>query len=764
MGILDDLKVKFRGAGQDVSWVDPPDETGIPPGEAPKVDPYSSYDEKALVDWVNKEYDRRQKERREFEARMTLNLAFFDGNQYVDLNEATLAVDQIPAKYDWEQREVFNHIGPNIETRIARLTKARPTLKARPGSNEPSDIRKTKVSTKLLQNIYADQDVRTKLHNAITWLETCGTVIFKNYWDPTQGNVISMPQMGIDPATGQEVQVGAEEIAEGDLGVMVCSPQEILPDSCFHQDIKDCKRIMHQRAYHVEDIYETWGKRIDPEENVAARLQRSMMGRGTYAYDGYSQGPNSMMRGFAIVKEEWERPSEKYPQGRLIVVANQTLLFYGPLPYKCDPGGVLGIPMSKVVCLLRPGVFWGDTVLRRLIPLQRRYNALRNRKAEYLALCSIGTWIIEENSITDEAQFQDMVGEPGYIVHVRKGTSVLPHRAENQSLPPAFESEQAQILQEFSILSGVSEISRQSKAPSGVKSGVAMSLALEQDETRLSTVASNIELFLIDQGAMWLRFYKQYVKTPRLLRSVGRNNVVDVLEWNSSDLKSEDVIIDSFSSLAETPAQRRQMIFDLQGAGLLIDPATGQLDRNMRNRALEMLEFFSWETIDDDTEIHITRAERENRQMIEGSEAAVMFYDDHVIHIAKHTLHACSAEFEGMVQENPQIGQMFLAHLQQHQEAMSQAAQQQQEAARKAAMVPNQNIRYEDLPPEAKVQLLAEVGIMVTPEDVIEGMVLEAKLEKVKSQFSQPKEPPGVGAKPEDKTKAELAPEKEPKK
>jgi hypothetical protein len=759
MGILDDLKVRFRGVNTESSGTDPPVFE-----EALKVDPYSSYDEKALVDHVNKEYDRRLKERREFEARWTLNLAFYDSNQYVDINETTLSIDQIPPKYDWEQREVFNHIAPNIDTRIARLTKARPVLKARPGSNEPSDIRKTKVSSKLLQNIYSDQDLRSKLHNAITWLETCGTVIFKNYWDPTKGNVISLPQMGIDPVTGQEIQVGVEEQAEGDLGVMICSPQEILPDSCYHQDIKDCKRIMHQRAYSVEDIKEAWGKEVEPEENIASRLQRSMMGRGYYAPDGYSQGSNSMMKDFAIVKEEWERPSEKFPQGRLIVVANQTLLFYGPLPYKCDPGGTLGIPMTKVVCLLRPGVFWGDTVLRRLIPLQRRYNAVRNRKAEYLALCSIGTWVVEENSLANQGEFEEMVGQPGYIVYYRKGTGTLPHRAENQTLPPAFETEPAQILQEFSILSGVSEISRQSKAPSGVKSGVAMSLALEQDETRLSTVAGNIELALIEQGSMWLRFYKQYVKTPRLLRSVGRNNVVDVLEWTASDLKSEDVIIDSFSSLAETPAQRRQMVFDLQGAGLLIDPATGQLDRNMRNRALEMLEFFNWETMDDDSEVHVTRAERENRQMVEGAPATVMFYDDHVIHIAKHTLHACSAEFEGMVEQNPQLGQFFLEHIQGHQQALSQAAQQQQEAARRAQMTPNQTIRYEDLPPEAKVQLLAEVGITVTPEDIIEGMVLEAKMEKVKSQFNQPKEQPGAAAKKEEKPKPKAESKPEPKK
>ena len=75
----------------------------------------------------------------------------------------------------------------------------------------------------------------------------------------------------------------------------------------------------------------------------------------------------------------------------------------------------------------------------------------------------------------------------------------------NPPLPSAFETEEQTLLTEFSILSGVSEVSRQSNAPPGVKSGVAMSLALEQDETRLSDTANNIELGLVECGSQWLR-------------------------------------------------------------------------------------------------------------------------------------------------------------------------------------------------------------------------------------------------------------------
>lgn len=734
MGLLGDLGVKLRGAiGLGDSGADPP----MPP------DPYSNPDVAGLVTHIEDEYTRRIKERRDSELRWMLNLAFIDGNQYVDINPVSMTMDEIGPKFDYEQREVFNHIAPNIETRIARLTKARPILKARPGSNEPSDIRKTKVSTKVMQNIYSDQDLRPKLHNGVTWLESCGTVIFKNYWDPTEGDVISLPQMQADPNSGQQAQVGTEQSQEGDLGVLVCPPQEILPDSCYHQDIKDCRRIMHQRAYHVDEIYEVWGVRVDPEENVAAKLQRSMMGKGLHSSDthaGGASGSNSMMKDFAIVKEEWERPSEGFPEGRLIVVANKKLLHFSPLPYRCDKDGKLGLPFTKVVDILRPGVFWGDTVTRRLIPLQKRYNALRNKKAEYLAMCAIGMWLVEENS-TDIEELENNAGTPGWICTYKKGTLNPPRRAENQVLPAAFESEQYSLLQEFSILSGVSELSRQSKAPTGVKSGVAMSLALEQDDTRLSTVAGNIEIFLIENGSMWLRFYKQYVKTPRLLRSIGRNNIVDVLEWQASDLKAEDVIIDSFSSLSETPAQKRQMVFDLLGAGLLVDPDTGRMDRVMRNRVFEMLQVFDWESGDDDTEAHVSKAERENRILSEGGDVVPADFDDHTIHIAKHSIYRTSAEYEDLVGQNPKIGEFFTAHCEMHLNTLTQQAQAQREEARKDAIGASETIAYKDLPAEAQVQMLAKLGIGVTVEQIHEAKILQAKIDRLeKKPF------PGEGA------------------
>ena len=625
--------------------------------EGKPLNPYEMVEADTLVQHVQKEFTRREKDRLPYELQWRLNIAFIDGNQYLDVNPVAQSIEEIPKYYWWQEREVFNHIAPNIETRIARLTKMRPILKARPGSNEREDLRRTKITSHLLKTIYYDQKVQDKITDIIPWLESVGTVLLKNYWDQDAG-----PPLEIDEITeqGRSTRI----VREGDLGMLICPAPEIYPDSPLNQEITQCKSIIHAKAYPVDDIKEIWGVEVTPESSAVLKMTQTMTGQGGMGVNGGYQYTTQYVSDCALVKEYWEVPTKKWPQGRLIITANGKLLHFGPNPYKVGKDGEVALPFSKVVCIKRPGCFWGKTVTERLIPVQRRYNALRNRKAEFLNTCSIGGWFIEEGSV-DIDEWEKNAGSPGFIGEYKPGFNP-PKRIENGTLPPQFEYEEQSLLQEISILSGVSEISRQSKAPTGVKSGVAMSLALEQDETRLAGTAQNIEEFLQESGAQWLRIYKQFVSGYRLLKSVGKNNIVDVYEWTGSDLKAEDVIIEPISALSESPAQRRQMVFDLATTGLFINPDTGRLDKAARSKFLEVLEMGDWEDIDSSEELHVSKSERENRMMGEGAFSMPAPYDDHELHIRNHNEHRLSIEYESLVQQMPQLEEIFEYHVALH--------------------------------------------------------------------------------------------------
>jgi hypothetical protein len=349
------------------------------------------------------------------------------------------------------------------------------------------------------------------------------------------------------------------------------------------------------------------------------------------------------------------------------------LLYYSDsLPYRIGEDEAPALPFTKTACITRAGCFWGKSVVERMIPLQRRYNAVRNRKAEFLNRAAIGQWTAEAGTV-DMDYMEENAGSPGAIIEHTRGSNP-PRPVQQASLPQEFETEVTLLMQEFSIVSGVSELSRQSNAPTGVKSGVAMQLALDQDDTRLSTTSSNIANALVEDGKIWLRLYKQFAKGPRLLRNVGKNNVVEVYDWTASDIKSDDVIIEPYSAMADSPAQRRQMVFDLIESGLLSE---GAYSKEVRAKVLEMIDMGNWEALDDADELHISKAERENLSMKQGQMTLPAQYDDHMLHTFYHNNLRLSVEYEQLVAANPIIGEMFEDHIQIHMIGLQEIAMQQ---------------------------------------------------------------------------------------
>lgn len=624
-----------------------------------------------FIKYVNDEHKRRQDERRGFELQWRLNMAFIEGNQFLDINPVKLTLEEMPELYSGQERESFNQIAPIIETRYSRLSRISPILKCRPATNEQKDIHAAKVGSHLLRNIIYEQGIIKLLTECFAWMESCGTVMTKNGWDPSKGQIIG--QFTDIIMNNDEVSFNDQTIKEGELDVTVCPPQEIFPDSSYRQGITQCKSIIHAKAYHVDEVDEIWNVEVDPEEVNVLQLQRSMMGVSGLGYGlGNFMFGNVKMEEFALVKELWQLPSRHFPEGLLVIVCSDKLLHHGPLPYNIGDDGNVALPFAKLDCIERPGVFWGKSVVERLIPLQRRYNALRNRKAEYLNRVVFGGLWVEEGSI-DMDDLEEHGNEPGYIGQVKRGYK-YPQERQFATLPEAYSTEEFSLLQEFNMLAGTSDLSRISKAPPGVKSGKAISLSLEQDDARQHSTAINLEHFLIENGKQWLRLTRQFKKIPSVLRSIGSDNLVELIDWTGASLETaDDVVLDALAPMLESPIQRRQMVFDLLGAGLLIDPATGRIEKDMRNKIFEMLQLGNWESAASDDQLQISKAKRENLMLKSGQLPMPVVYDDHVLHIQQHNRERLTAEYEALIAENPMIDMLIRHHVDQHLLMMAQS-------------------------------------------------------------------------------------------
>lgn len=631
-------------------------------------------------EFVNKEFTQRQSERRSQELQWKLNAEFVGGNQYLEINSVTNAIEEIPKLSYYSEREVFNQISTIHETRIAKMSRQKPGLKTRPASSDDSDISSARVTSMLLGSTWADQLMNESYEDFISWLELCGTAFFKTTWSKNKGRVIFDPNQqqqlqapagaadGGQPGEyGSQPQMPNQTMREGDIDTVVVPAFEIFPDSSMRRGIRDCRSIIHAKAYHVNEIEEMWGVQVEPENVDVMTLQNTSTGGGGLGY-GYStvRASGQTMKDHAVLKEYYERPCLKYPQGRYIVVAGKKTLYSGALPYMLGQDGEPDFPFVRCVSIDSTG-FWGRTVIERCIPIQRRYNALRNRKAEYLNMVAIGQWYAPIGSVDEGVELSNA---PGNIIWYRPGINgAKPEPVQWPNLPNSFEMEEQTLMQEFTSVSGVSELSRFAEAPSGVKSGTALSQAAEQDDTRIATSIARIANASIDMGRKWIRLYRQFVQEPRLLRYVGGNREADVRQWEKSDLRSDDVFIENLAALGETPSQRRQMVFDLLSAGLFMRPELATIDEQGKRKVFEMLEFGNWESAyEDDHYLQQSRARSENQDIMQGIPRPVMDFDDHNIHIQEHNRQRMQAEYDELMQspQGMQINAVMMQHIAEH--------------------------------------------------------------------------------------------------
>lgn len=655
-----------------------------------------------IAKFVEDEYQQRRETRLPFELQWRLNAEFLNGNQYLDIEPSSLSIQEIP-KISWHQeREVFNQIAPIHETRVAQLSRTSPILKVRPASQDDSDVGAAKISSSLLQAQWHEENMDVVWDDLCAWTELTGTAFIKSVWNKDKGQIVfteNVPKQGKEetqlkngdtPQVEQMLETDYEiqEVREGDIDTCVVSPYEIFPDNNYASSITALNSLIHARAYHIKDIDEIWGVKVEPEKVDVMSQQQMQSGLGGVGYSvGGFRGKSMQMQNHAIVKEYYERPSKKYAEGRFIVVANNKTLHVGPLPYKIGNSDERDFPFSISRSIKQPGFFWGKSCIERLIPLQRRYNALRNRKAEYLNRVVIGQWYEPEGSLSDDSELND---EPGNVIRYRPTAGQKPEPVVQPGLPQEFESEVQTLLNEFTAISGVSELSRYSQAPPGVKSGVALSIANEQDNTRISNTASNLAQCIKLMGQQWLRLYKQFAQEPRVLRTAGRERDVEVIHWTASLLRSDDVIIENSSALAETPAQRRQMVFDMLQSGLFVKEEISNISESSKRKIFEMLEYGNWEeAMMEMSRLQESKAKRENMKMKQGEAVPINDYDDDTLHIEMHNRLRMSADYEDLIKSpgGEVLNEMMMAHIYAHNERiqMQQQMAMEQELEQVAA-------------------------------------------------------------------------------
>ncbi len=592
-----------------------------------------------LAEEVRKDFESRKEARRNIEQGWRINMNFVSGNQYCFVTPAG-DLETEDAEFYWQSRRCFNHIAPTVETRLARLSKVRPTLNVRAFSDEESDINTARLSSNILRSVRNRIDLDAVVSRATHWSEVLGTAFYKVVWNFDDGNVIGTNERG-------------HTVKEGDVNVVALSPFEVYPDSLTAEDMSQVRSLIHAKAVPVSEIEEKFGVKIEGKKIEEFSLVPYSSASGwKRPLDGDCRPYGENME---ILIERYTRPNGTYPEGRLEIVAGNTLLFEGDLPYKNGDRGERILPFIRQTSLSLAGSFYGTSVVDRMIPLQRAYNAVRNRKHEFLNRLTTGVIAAEDGSVDAEELAENGL-YPGKVLVYRQG-SPAPAFLDAGSIPSEFAQEEERIAEEFILVSGMSEVSRNSANPTHVTSAVGLQLLIDQDTNRMHMSVESVERAVKEAGKQILHLYKQFAATKRLLRMTGTGGHAELFYFDASDISADDVEFET--GYEKSPEEIREDILELFSLGLLKDEKEGFSDA-MRNKLLDALGYGSFENARDISDLHLKKAERENILLRErGVDADT--YDDHGLHVAEHTRALLSGgEEDGAYKDR------ILAHLNSH--------------------------------------------------------------------------------------------------
>lgn len=660
-GLFSAPKVEDVQNGSLVVDVDSENETPV------TVDEFTAY--------VNQELERRRGERAGLELQWLLNANFVSGHQYCDINPAAGEVMDIERENDQEERGVYNRIAPIYDTRMAHLRSVRYSMTVRPATSEDDDIEKASVSTDLLRYTQRRLNWEEMKFRIYDWSELCGTAFVLSWWDGRAGNVLK------DENDIPMLDDNGEERREGDLACGLLTPYEVFPESIYKETVADQRSLIVDQVLHVSEIYERYGLRVDGQD-CDKYVITPVAGAGGYGLSTFQSSvmatKTTRVHDSAHCITYFEKPSKKYPTGRLAVIVADRLIHYGPMPYD-------SIPVTAVKCKTVAGQFFGKSYVQDLIPLQRAYNGCKNALHAYVKAAANEPLMIPSGSV-DQAEDIIEYGLASNQVITYRGENGKPSYLTRSGLPSEVISEMQNLITDMEYTAGISQMQIYGSAPSGVTSGTALEQLRAMDNTRLSLTAENMREAIRQLAIRWLHIYKTFCPTYRVADIVGVNNVGRVFVWSGEDINSDDVVYDTVNELVLSEEQQRQNFLQALQMGLFADDS-GKTPREFREKAIEMMRLGHYSQLMTLSDQQRSNAMRENDFLLAGVVPEVYQYDDDEIHITEHVRFALQFRFKRFRDRSPSLAEAFDRHVADHEARIAQREAQAKAEAVKQALL-----------------------------------------------------------------------------
>jgi hypothetical protein len=605
-----------------------------------------------------------ERSRRLYEPDWFMNLAFFQGDQWVAWDGRGLYKPRV------KMRTIItdNRVQPIVRTEVAKLTKARPAWGATPRQLDDAAVTDALAAVRLLEWDYDHFNIAALRRQVVTWSRLCGAGFVKTVWDSNIGTGVDV-LVGSDgaaikhPQTGKPLRPGempeltgidgvrSKKIGGGDVEHSVRSPFDMYPDP-LATSLEDARWIIEESVRSTEYVEERYGVRVAPDTPSQVGVVESRF---------HSHGVD-MAAGEKVgvrVYELWERSSKSCPQGRRVVWCDgaEGCLYEGPNEYAAGLPYVLfgGIPV--------PGRFWPDAVVTHLRPIQARLNKLESQIAENASRFGNPAMLLDRLS---GIEYSGVPGEQ--IRHNAVSPAQLPQYLSPPAMPNYVFTLVQQMEQSLKEISGQYEVSN-GTVPAGVTAASAISLLQEQDATRLGPDVEAMEIALAKVGQQTIELQARYYTDERIVVIAGEDGITDVGTFRANEsyqVPTINVIANSTfpRSLAAKQAAIRDVLNMLFQYGVPVDASA--LARTLRDMQVGGLERLVQSYSAD-----VQQVSRENAEFLRSQDLVVREMDNHAAHVAGHKDFAKSARFLTLPDARQAV---YVQHIRDHEMAMAALA------------------------------------------------------------------------------------------
>lgn len=515
-----------------------------------------------------------------------------------------------------------------------------------PNSSEREDIEASKVATKLLAHNDYINDMDSLNEDLKYDLIRTGNAFRKWTWDVGSFGWV------------QNEKEGSAEKQEGELIGVVPSVFNIRPDPTA-KTIDECRWLVEIAEVTEDEILKNFDDLT--KEDLAVAAEGSDSGK---KYKGMYEKEREKDRDEItyIVRYYWEKKSDKYPKGRLIISIPNLVLWAKENP-------ALGkIPFFKYTYKRYGNSIWGTGPLHHIQDIQREFNRTESIVSEH-----IEGWrakmVLEQGAVVKEGafttdSFEILEVAPGRLNDIKPLT--MPE------LSPQVMNHRDFLLAAKDIVSNVHEVSYSQLPQYATRAPASLyAMMMEQENLKIDPMVKQINKTLRKEAQFRLEMMGEYYEQKRLVKVIGRNERASINYFSGADLKGNyDVKLVIGVSIHQSKAIQQRMIMEMKEAGAPID----------WNKIFKLL----WEgDISEDLRSDIAdeqRATRENQAFMDGTYnrsfkdggVIVLFFDDHQKHIEIHAQMSKSEEAQAWSAET---WEAFGSHLSMHVQFIQLAAQ-----------------------------------------------------------------------------------------